>query len=290
MTKEPDLDALPETTPSALRRLIARCLRKDPRIAAARHRARRASSSRTSWREEPPRARPPAETPGRPPRRSVSRRRERRGWLAVAVALGALAAGLAVVHFREAPPSAATRRPVRRGRPRGVALPPVGLASAVARRPPDPVPGRSRGHGPELRRRGSGHGALDAPPRGPDRPDAGRDRARRAPGLVAGRPSPSAFFADGEIRRLNLAERPRPEDLRPAPGRVRLGSGLEGGRHHRLRLGGQPDGEIFTVAADGGEPQPLAPADAADGETLPQLPAVSARREASSGSCPGARA
>ena len=38
VTKEPDLDLLPPATPRAVRRLIARCLRKDPTHAPARHR------------------------------------------------------------------------------------------------------------------------------------------------------------------------------------------------------------------------------------------------------------
>jgi len=124
VTKEPDLAALPGTTPGSVRRLIARCLRKDPRtrlpdIGAARLElqdvlAGGAAEGDTGGGESAA----AAEAERR-------RRRERRVWLAVTRG-----------EPRVRPPArrataAATRRPVRRRGPRGVALPLVGLAGSV---------------------------------------------------------------------------------------------------------------------------------------------------------------
>jgi serine/threonine-protein kinase len=46
VTKEPNLEALPATTPDGVRRLLGRCLRKDPRSCARWQRARRTAPGR----------------------------------------------------------------------------------------------------------------------------------------------------------------------------------------------------------------------------------------------------
>ncbi|MCG6925343.1 MAG: serine/threonine-protein kinase [Acidobacteria bacterium] len=104
VTKEPDLEALPEATPGAVHRLLERSLRKDPRtrlpdIGAARLelqdvRAGRGTPEQAAGGD----VGTPAET-GR-----LSRRKERWAWSAVALVLAGVAATLAFAHLREAPP------------------------------------------------------------------------------------------------------------------------------------------------------------------------------------------
>jgi Tol biopolymer transport system component len=83
VSKEPDWRALPAATPSGLRRLLVRCLKKD-----AKDRLRDIGDA---WRllEDEPSAAPQLETASRLP------------WLAAA-ALAVVAAAVGVVHFREA--------------------------------------------------------------------------------------------------------------------------------------------------------------------------------------------
>jgi Tol biopolymer transport system component/predicted Ser/Thr protein kinase len=97
MLKEPSLDALPPETPAHVRRLLERCLRKDPR-----RRLRDIGEARVLL-EEPLEESPPASSPAAP--RSP---RERVVWMA-ATAFLALAV-MAAVLWRPAPKPAPIRR------------------------------------------------------------------------------------------------------------------------------------------------------------------------------------
>jgi Tol biopolymer transport system component len=101
LREEPDLDALPRRTPPALRRLISRCLRKDPRtrlpdIGAARIELQDLIDGASAEAGAPP---PELDEAAR--RR---RTRERGAWLLVTLALGGLSAFL--VHRRLSAPDA----------------------------------------------------------------------------------------------------------------------------------------------------------------------------------------
>jgi eukaryotic-like serine/threonine-protein kinase len=95
LREEPDLDALPRRTPPALRRLIARCLRKDPRtrlpdIGAARIELQDLIDGSSTDAA--------ASAPELDEAARRRRARERGAWLAVTLALGGLSAFL--VHRR----------------------------------------------------------------------------------------------------------------------------------------------------------------------------------------------
>jgi serine/threonine protein kinase/Tol biopolymer transport system component len=92
VTREPDLSALPKATPPALRRLIARCLRKDPR-----QRLPDIGAARLELQEVLAGATPADELPAGEPGGTVReqgwwRRRERWGWAATVLGLAGLAA------------------------------------------------------------------------------------------------------------------------------------------------------------------------------------------------------
>ena len=90
--KEPDYTALPQNTPPRLRRLIERCLRKDPK-----HRLRDIGDARILLDEPEPAASAPAAAPAPPPAKS-------RLWMAAAAVATLALAALATIHFRETPP------------------------------------------------------------------------------------------------------------------------------------------------------------------------------------------
>ena len=186
VTKEPDLDALPARTPRAVRRLLSRCLRKDPRtrlpdIGAARLELSEVIAG-TADADAP--AADVAALTGAERRRHV---RERWAWAVVALAATGLASALAFVHLREV--GAEAGRALHGRGPRGLGFRPrLRLALTFPRRAPSRVPGRARGPGGSGRRRD----ALGAAPRVADGPTAGRDRGghERDPGLVSRRPVP----------------------------------------------------------------------------------------------------
>jgi serine/threonine-protein kinase len=103
VTREPDLVALPAQTPRTVRRLLSRCLRKDPRtrlpdMGAARLELQEAIAG-TSAEAEATAALD--EEAVRAERRG--RTRERWAWAAVALVTAGLAAGFAFVHLTEVP-------------------------------------------------------------------------------------------------------------------------------------------------------------------------------------------
>ena len=104
VTKEPDLDALPRATPPAIRRLLARCLRKDPRtrlpdIGAARLEIQDVLAGRGAQGEAAG-----GDSGNAAEAERQGRRKERWAWVAVAILLGGVAATLAIAQLREAPP------------------------------------------------------------------------------------------------------------------------------------------------------------------------------------------
>ena len=103
VTREPDLDALPRATPRAVRRLLSRCLRKDPRtrlpdMGAARLELQEAIAGTSAEAEAP--AALDAEAVEATRR---GRTRERWAWAAVALVAAGLAAGFAFVHLTQVP-------------------------------------------------------------------------------------------------------------------------------------------------------------------------------------------
>ena len=89
LTKDPDWTALPPATPDAVRRLLGRCLEKDP-TERLRDIGDAILELKDAWKAAPATP-PPARVPAAP------RRRERLAWGAVALALTALVAYLLVV-------------------------------------------------------------------------------------------------------------------------------------------------------------------------------------------------
>jgi hypothetical protein len=103
VTREPDLDALPAQTPRTVRRLLSRCLRKDPRtrlpdMGAARLELQEAIAGTSAEAEAPA---PLDEEAVSAERRG--RTRERWAWAAVALVAAGLAAGFAFVHLTQVP-------------------------------------------------------------------------------------------------------------------------------------------------------------------------------------------
>jgi Tol biopolymer transport system component len=270
VTKKPDLDALPERTPAPVRRLLTRCLRKDPRtrlpdIGAARLDLQDLLDGREAETDVPD-----GETPGLA---GAERRRarERWGWLAVSAVLGTLAAGLALVHFREAPP------------PR----PPAGQFTVEA-----PEGWRFHSWGWPVPSPDGRQILFRAVPGATLHSAEEEDRATMlwtrplealAARLLAGTEhvehpfwSPDGasvgFFADGELRRLTLASGLVQRICAlPRPG-VASGADWSEDGTIAFAVGGATDGEVFTVGAEGGEPQPFSPSGATKGGALRVFP------------------
>ena len=259
--EEPDLDALPEGTPRAVRRLIERCLRKDPRtrlpdigaarldfqdVLGGRDTQGQASSGGDSVKA--------AET------ERQGRRKERWAWAAAATLLGGVATTLALAQLREGAAAAAARGPVRRRSPGRLALPLLGLADPVTRRQPDPVPRRPPRPLRETPRartrpRCSGRAPSRRWPRGcwpapsASRSPSGRRTGNSSPSSPAAS-SGSSNLASGAIQRICAVP----------PGYLSGGVDWspDGTIAFAASAGGDPR-ELFTVPAAGGEPRAFAP-------------------------------
>jgi Tol biopolymer transport system component len=261
VTKEPDLDALPKTTPSAVRRLLSRCLRKDPRtrlpdIGAARLELQEVRTGTTTERE-------PVE-PGvdvSPSARVRRLERQRWAWAAALLVAAGVAGLLAVLHLTETNPPRRAAHFVL-GTPEGLSSPDWGAPVAS----PD---GRqvvfaatdSSGQTMLWTR------PLDAP------------GVRPLPGTEGGTSpfwSPGggslAFFTEGEIRKLSLATGTvQTICTLPQPDAVG-GTWAQDGT--LLFATGGAGARVYAVPAGGGEVQPLTTHDASRGETghyWPQL-------------------
>ena len=103
MLKDPGLESLPANTPAAIRKLLRRCLEKDPRRRLqAIGEARLAIEETLAGAAEEPAAPPAPPTAPQPARRPLP-------WIGATAALAVVSTALlalAVVHFRETPPEA----------------------------------------------------------------------------------------------------------------------------------------------------------------------------------------
>ena len=266
VTKDPDLDALPAGTPRAVRWLLARCLRKDPRT-----RLPDIGAARLALQDVLAGTAPEAEAQtseagetGRAPRQR--RVRERWAWAVALLAAGA-AAVLALAHLTEVPePKRAAYFAVD---------PPEGWAFMGSSWPVPSPDGR--------------HVVSGARPDGP----GGWDRRTlwlRLLGSLAAQPlagtegsndafwSPDSrsvgFFAlaEGELRKVSLADGVvQMICTTPAP----LPGGADWNEEGTILFGafdapsaGAETGGLYSVAAAGGEARPVLMPDVAGGEVL----------------------
>jgi Tol biopolymer transport system component/tRNA A-37 threonylcarbamoyl transferase component Bud32 len=257
VTREPDLGALPSDTPRAVRRLLERCLRKDPRVRMPDMGAVRLElqDAITGSPEEAGAGPAPEETAS-----GTRRARERWAWaLVVAGLAGALVLSLLTrpdeerrptVHFTVAPPEGWA--PIGWGWP---SLSPDGRHLLFAGRALD-------GSAQTLCLRPLG--ALVT------RPLAGTDGAGMGFWSPDGRSI--AFVGGGELRRYFLVDGTvQTICALPAPMSLGLTWGEDG---TILFHAGAEKGRIYAVSARGGEPRPVTTVDVERGEVghaIPQL-------------------
>ena len=259
--EEPDLDALPPATPPAVRRLIARCLRKDPRaripdIGAARLELQDVLTGTASETESL------AGTSGEAVRAERGRRIKERWVLAgFALAAAGVAATLAFIHWTEVPePKPAARFVV--DAPEGW--------SFNGHQWPVPSPDgrqiviRAEQDDPE----------GDAPPAVLWLRSLESLTARPLTGTEgAWFPfwSPDSrfvgFFAEGELRKISLADGVV-QRICALPGPGWTGADWNVAGTILFGVQGTPSGGMYTVAATGGEAKPALMADSAHGEWL----------------------
>ena len=250
VTKEPDLEALPARTPRAVRRLLSRCLRKDPRtrlpdIGAARLELSEVIAGTADT--DAPAADGTAQS-GDERRRRV---RERWAWAAVALVASGLASALAFVHLREVEePKPAARFTVEA---------PEGWTFALDFGWPLPSPdGRQVVfRALPLGREGAGGAMLWVRPLESltARPLAGTE------GVTSDIPAWSpdgrslAFVVAGELRRLNLSDG-TVQRICAMPGSGNGGTDWSAAGTILFSAGGGA-GIIYSVAATGGDAKPL---------------------------------
>ena len=266
VTKEPDLDALPASTPRAVRRLLSRCLRKDPRtrlpdIGAARLELSEVIAG-TADADAP--AADVAALTGAERRRHA---RERWAWAIVALVATGLAGALAFVHLREVPePKAAARFTVEA---------PEGWAFALDFGWPLPSPD---GRQVVFRALPAGReGAADAamlwvrPLESlTARPLAGTEGATSEIPVWSPDGRSLAFFAGGELRRLSLTDG-TVQRICAMPSSGNGGSDWNAAGTILFSAGGG-SGLIYSVAAMGGDAKQLTSLDASRGETSHHSP------------------
>jgi Tol biopolymer transport system component len=266
VTREPDLDLLPPETPPAVRRLLSRCLRKDPRLRLPDIGAARLELQEllTGSAAEP--VAPIAAAAGST-RIDERRRRTRERWIFAALALVATgtAATLAVVHLTEVEPAKPAVRFAIDA--------PAGWDFLFEFGGPAPSP-----DGRQV--------IFRAVPAGRESSaDATMLWVRPLESLTA-RPLPGteggylpawspdsrsvAFMVPGEVRRLSLADGTVQRVCAiPKPGE----SGLDWGEAGTVLLGtGAAAGQIYSVPATGGDAKLLMSYDTTRGETGHHMP------------------
>jgi Tol biopolymer transport system component len=266
VTKEPDLDALPAGTPRAVRRLLSRCLRKDPRtrlpdIGAARLELSEVIAG-TADVETP--AADVAAVAGAERRRHT---RERWAWATVALVAAGLAGAVAFVHLRELPePKPAARFTVDA---------PGGWAFALDFGWPVPSPdGRQvvfRAW-PASREGAADSAMLWVRPLESltARPLAGTEGATSDVPVWSPDGRSLGFFAGGELRRLSLADGTVQRICAmPSPGTAGADWNAAG---TILFSAGGGAGLIYSVAATGGDAKPITTLDKSRGEALHHAP------------------
>jgi len=258
VTKEPDLDAVPATTPQAVRRLLARCLRKDPRtrlpdIGAARLELQDVLAGSTV---EPGATGTDEEASGASEVRRLAR--QRWAWAAALLVTAGLAGFLAIVLLTE-PPEARPAVHFIFDAPEDVTLADFNPLSLSPDGGSIVFAGRLPAGTTQLWTR-----TLDSP------------EVRALPGTEgAGQPfwSPNgssiAFFAEGELRKLSLATgtvqricvlptgSPRPAGTWSNEGTIVFSRGTVSG--------------LYSVSAAGGEARPLTTPDEQTHHWWPQF-------------------
>jgi hypothetical protein len=259
VAKEPDLDALPKTTPLAVRRLLSRCLRKDPRtrlpdIGAARLELQ---DVRAGAAAEP--AAPAVGLDAAVRTAELRRARERWAWALLVLTLAGLAAALLWQRLGAAPETKAAAHFVL-DLPQGVTLPDFGPPALSPDGQKLVFAGLSANGTQQLWIR-----PLDSPE---FRPLAGTEGASSP--FWSPDSTTLAFFAAGEIRKLVLA----------GGGVQRVGAlprpGTNGGTWNEtgtiVFAAGGENSTLFRVSAAGGEAAVLTTLDAARGETNQSWP------------------
>jgi Tol biopolymer transport system component len=249
LTREPDWNALPETTPAGVRRLLRRCLEKDVTrrlrdIGDARLEIEDLLTKRTDSGDE-----------GRPV--------ARRGWALVVVAaiIAGLAGGIGTWGWLRpvAPdPPVTARVPVTL--PAGVrAARDLGVGSAVAVAPDGSslVMVGIAGDGQRLYRR-----ALDAIEATPIAGTEGASNPFFSPdGAWIG------FFADGWLRRIQASGGSAVNIVEAAD----LPQGASWGPDDRIVFGASSRSPLLVVSARGGQAEPLTSLDTGSGHGFPDL-------------------
>jgi Tol biopolymer transport system component len=263
--EEPALDVLPATTPAPVRRLLSRCLRKDarsrlPDIGAARLELQDVLAGRGSEGEAP------ADDSARAAEAERrGRRRERWAWAALVV--GGVAATLAFPHLTETPPppSPAGRFVVDapdgwRFHRWGWPVPSPDGRQIVFRAVPETTPEDYASENESAMLWTRPLESLTA------RLLAGTERVEQPfwspDGQLVG------FFADEELRKLSLANGTIQRICAlPRPG---FAGGADWNAEGTIVFA--MGGEMFTVAAAGGEARPFAPSGASGGGPRRGLP------------------
>jgi Tol biopolymer transport system component/tRNA A-37 threonylcarbamoyl transferase component Bud32 len=266
VTREPDLAALPSETPPAVRRLLSRCLRKDPRqrlpdMGTARLELQEVIAG-TTIEEAAPSAPTSAIVPA-----LRARTWERWAWASVALAALGLAGALAFVHLREVEPTQPAAR--------FTVEPPAGWDFAVNFGWPVPSPdGRQIVFRASAAGRGQDASMLWVRPLESitARPLAGTEGATSDIPAWSPDGRSLAFFVRGELRRLNLSDG-TVQRICALPAEGNGGTDWSEAGTILFSTGGGA-GRIYSVAATGGDAKPLTTLDKGRGETNHHVPQV----------------